>query len=117
MITVLCYEKCTTCKKALKWLDDNNIKYSNRPIKEENPSIDELKKWHKKSGLDLKKFFNTSGLLYKEKKLSVKLPAMSEEEQYKLLASDGMLVKRPLLITSSGICPGFKEELWKELTK
>lgn len=117
MITVLCYEKCTTCKKALKWLDDNNIKYSKRPIKEENPSIDELKKWHKKSGLDLKKFFNTSGLLYKEKKLSVKLPTMSEEEQYKLLASDGMLVKRPLLITPSGICPGFKEELWKELTK
>lgn len=117
MIIVLCYEKCTTCKKAIKWLDDNGVKYKSRPIKEENPTVEELKKWHKKSNLDLKKFFNTSGLIYKDLKLSEKLPTMSLEEQYDLLASNGMLVKRPLLITSSGVCPGFKEDIWKELTK
>lgn len=117
MNVVLCYEKCSTCKKALKWLDDNKIEYKNRPIKEKSPTVSELKKWHKQSGLELKKFFNTSGLLYKELKLSEKLKDMPLDEQYKLLASDGMLVKRPLLITDKGICPGFKEENWKELLK
>jgi len=115
MITVLCYDKCSTCQKALKWLDDNNIKYIKRPIKEENPNVTELKKWHKQSNLDLKRFFNTSGLIYRNNNLSEKLKTMSLEEQYKLLATDGMLVKRPLLITEKGICPGFKEEIWKKL--
>ena len=92
------YPKCTTCQKAKKWLDENKIEYEDRHIKENNPTIDELKDWHKKSGLPLKKFFNTSGLLYKELKLKDKLPTMSEEEQYELLASDGMLVKRPIIV-------------------
>lgn len=117
MITVLCYEKCSTCKKALKWLDDNKIKYINRPIKENNPSLKEIKMWHKQSNLDLKKFFNTSGILYRELELSKKLPTMSIDEQYKLLSSDGMLVKRPLLISDKGIHPGFNEEAWKQLVK
>lgn len=112
--TVLCYKKCTTCQKALKWLDENGIVYEERPIKEENPTVEELKEWHKKSGLPVKRFFNTSGNLYKELQLKDKLPNMSEEEQLKLLASDGMLVKRPLIVTDSYVFPGFKEADWKE---
>lgn len=112
--TVLCYKKCTTCQKALKWLNENGIAYKERPIKEENPTIDELKEWYQKSGLPLKRFFNTSGNLYKELQLKEKLKDMPEEEQLKLLATDGMLVKRPLLITENYVCPGFKEAEWKE---
>lgn len=95
----LCYPKCTTCKKAQKWLDDNGIAYEIRDIKENNPTFDELNNWYKKSGLPLKRFFNTSGLLYKSMNLKDKLPDMSEDEQLKLLASDGMLVKRPIIIS------------------
>ena len=114
-VTVLCYSRCSTCKKALKWLDENGIAYNERPIKEENPSKEELAEWYKKSGLPLKRFFNTSGNLYKELKLKDKLPEMSEEEQYQLLSTDGMLVKRPLLITEKGVCPGFSQEEWAKL--
>lgn len=110
---VLVYRKCTTCQKALKWLDENQVAYEERPIKEENPTEEELKEWYQKSGLPLKRFFNTSGNLYKELQLKGKLADMSEEEQIKLLASDGMLVKRPLLITEDYVCPGFKEADWK----
>ena len=110
---VLVYRKCTTCQKALKWLEENKIAYEERPIKEENPTEEELREWYKKSGLPLKRFFNTSGNLYKELQLKDKLADMSEEEQIKLLASDGMLVKRPLLITEDYVCPGFKEADWK----
>lgn len=110
---VLVYRKCSTCQKALKWLEENKIEFEERPIKEENPTAEELKKWHQKSGLPLKRFFNTSGNLYKELQLKDKLPDMSEEEQIKLLATDGMLVKRPLLITDTYVCPGFKEADWK----
>lgn len=109
------YPKCTTCKKARKWLDEQNVTYADRHIKEENPTVEELKEWHKKSGLPLKRFFNTSGNLYKELKLKDKLPEMSEEEQYELLASDGMLVKRPILVTEDTVATGFKEEVWKEM--
>ena len=112
----ICYPKCTTCKKAQKWLDDKEISYDLRDIKENNPSYDELKKWYSASGLPLKRFFNTSGLLYKSMSLKEKLPEMSEEEQLQLLATDGMLVKRPLLITENGkILTGFKEKEWEEL--
>ena len=114
MIKFICYPKCTTCQKAKKWLDDNNVEYSLRDIKIENPSIDELCNWHKVSGLPLKKFFNTSGLLYKSMELKDKLPNMSEEEQLNLLATDGMLVKRPLVIGSDFVLVGFKEDEWKE---
>lgn len=109
------YPKCTTCKKAKKWLDDNNLTYTDRHIKEQNPTIEELKEWHKKSGLPLKRFFNTSGNLYKELGLKDKLPTMTEEEQYELLATDGMLVKRPIIVTEEKVFTGFKEEVWKEL--
>ena len=108
------YPKCTTCQKAKKWLDDNSIKYESRHIKEQNPTYAELKKWHKQSGLELKKFFNTSGLLYKSMGLKDKLPTMSEDEQLKLLATDGMLVKRPLIISDSVILTGFREKEWTE---
>ena len=111
---VLVYRKCSTCQKALKWLEDNQVNFDERPIKEENPSYDELKEWHQKSGLPLKKFFNTSGLLYKELKLKDKLPTMSEEEQLQLLATDGMLVKRPLVVGDDFVLTGFKEAEWKE---
>lgn len=111
------YPKCTTCQKAKKWLDENKIEYEDRHIKENNPTIDELKDWHKKSGLPLKKFFNTSGLLYKELKLKDKLPTMSEEEQYELLASDGMLVKRPIIVKGAQILVGFKAEAWEAALK
>ena len=114
MIKFMCYPKCTSCQKAKKWLDDNNVEYSLRDIKIENPSIDELCNWHKVSGLPLKKFFNTSGLLYKSMELKDKLPNMSEEEQLNLLATDGMLVKRPLVIGRDFVLVGFKEDEWKE---
>jgi len=109
----ICYPKCTTCKKARKWLDASGVAYDERHIKDNNPTIDELKVWHKQSGLPLKRFFNTSGLQYKALNLKEKLPAMSEEEQFKLLASDGMLVKRPLLIGDDFVLVGFKEEEWQ----
>ena len=115
MITVLCYKKCTTCQKAFKWLDANDVEYKERAIKEENPTYEELKTWYEKSGLPLKKFFNTSGLVYKELKLSEKLPAMSEEEQIALLATNGKLVKRPLVVTDSFVLVGFKPDEWEKL--
>ncbi|MDY4770129.1 MAG: arsenate reductase family protein [Lachnospiraceae bacterium] len=108
------YPKCTTCKKAKKWLDEQGIEYIDRHIKEENPTVEELKKWHKISGLPLKRFFNTSGMLYRELGLKDRLPDMSEEEQYELLASDGMLVKRPLLVGENFVLAGFKEVQWEE---
>lgn len=113
-MTVLCYKKCSTCQKALKWLDANKIEYEERPIKEEHPTEQELRQWYKKSGLPLKRFFNTSGNIYKEKGLKDKLPFMSEEEQLALLATDGMLVKRPLVVADDFVLTGFKEAEWKE---
>lgn len=110
----LAYPKCTTCQKAKKWLTEHNIEFTDRHIKEENPTFDELKAWHEKSGLPLKKFFNTSGLLYKSMGLKDKLPAMSEEEQLHLLAADGMLVKRPMVIGDAFVLVGFKESEWTE---
>ena len=104
---VLVYRKCNTCQKALKWLEDNQVEFVERPIKEENPTYEELKEWYQKSGLPLKRFFNTSGLLYKEMKLKDKLPEMSEEEQLPLLATDGMLVKRPLVVGEDFVLTGF----------
>lgn len=114
MLKFICYPKCTTCQKAKKWLDDNDIEYKLRDIKEDNPTFEELSKWYKMSGLPLKKFFNTSGLLYKSMGLKDKLPNMSEEEQLKLLSTDGMLVKRPLSISEDFILVGFKEKEWSE---
>lgn len=112
----ICYPKCSTCKKAQSWLNEKGISYELRDIKENNPTYDELKKWYVASGLPLKRFFNTSGLLYKSMELKDKLPEMSEEEQLQLLATDGMLVKRPLLIAENGIVlTGFKEKEWEEL--
>lgn len=108
----VCYPRCTTCKKAQKWLDEKEIGYTFRDIKEENPSYDELKTWYKKSGLDIKRFFNTSGQLYKSMSLKDKLPAMSEEEKLRLLSTDGMLVKRPILIDGDTVLVGFKEREW-----
>ncbi len=115
MILFIEYPKCTTCQKAKKWLDENGIDYIDRHIKEEKPTYDELKQWHAESGLPLKKFFNTSGLLYKSMELKEKLPSMSDDEQLKLLATDGMLVKRPLLITEKGIFTGFKPADWEKI--
>ena len=109
-----CYPKCSTCKKAKKWLDDHNVKYSERHIVDENPTYDELKKWYAASGLPLKRFFNTSGLLYREMQLKDKLSTMSEEEQLQLLSTDGMLVKRPLVIKDDTVLVGFKEAEWSE---
>lgn len=114
MLTFICYPKCTTCQKAQKWLDDNGVDYELRNIKEDNPSYDELKEWYGKSGLPIKKFFNTSGLLYKSLGLKDKLPTMSEEEMLTLLSTDGMLVKRPLLIGENFVLVGFKEKDWAE---
>ena len=114
MIKFICYPKCTTCQKAKKWLDDNKIEYELRDIKEDNPTLEELTAWYKQSGLPLKKFFNTSGLLYKSMELKDKLPTMSDEEQIKLLATDGMLVKRPLVIGEDFVLVGFKESEWSE---
>lgn len=111
---VLVYRKCSTCLKALKWLDGNGVSYEERPIVEENPTYEELKEWYQKSGLPLKKFFNTSGVLYKEMKLKDKLPGMSEDEQLQLLATDGKLVKRPLVVGEDYVLTGFKEAEWNE---
>ncbi len=110
----ICYPKCSTCKKAKKWLDENNIEYTERHIVENNPTYEELKEWYEKSGLPLKRFFNTSGNIYKEQKLKDKLPTMSEEEQLRLLATNGMLVKRPLIIDIDTVLTGFKEMEWEE---
>jgi len=110
----ICYPKCTTCQKARKWLIENGISFEERHIKDNNPTIEELKEWHRKSGLPLKKFFNTSGQLYKELKLKDRLPAMSEDERYKLLSSDGMLVKRPILVGDDYVLVGFNEKDWKD---
>lgn len=111
----VCYPKCTTCKKAMKWLDDNNIRYEVRDIKENNPSYEELLDWHQKSGLPLKRFFNTSGLIYRSMNLKDKLSDMTEEEQLRLLATDGMLVKRPILIGDDTVLVGFKEAEWETI--
>ena len=111
------YPKCTTCQKAKKFLVDNNVSFTDRHIKEDNPTYDELKLWYEKSGLPLKKFFNTSGLLYKSMDLKSKLPEMSEEEQLKLLSTDGMLVKRPILVTDNKILVGFRENEWLDAIK
>lgn len=108
------YPKCSTCKKAKKWLDEHEIVYTDRHIVEENPSYEELKDWYQRSELPLKKFFNTSGMLYKEMKLKDKLPVMSEEEQLKLLATNGMLIKRPLVVKEDTVLIGFKEAEWVE---
>lgn len=113
----ICYPKCSTCKKAKKWLDEHNVEYTERHIVENNPTYDELKKWFNKSGLPIKRFFNTSGLLYKEMKLKDKLPAMSEDEQLQLLATNGMLMKRPLIVGENIVLTGFKENEWSEAIK
>ena len=117
MLKFICYPKCTTCQKARKWLDENNIEYELRDIKTENPTLEELAAWHKLSGLPLRKFFNTSGLLYKSMELKTKLPAMTDEEMLSLLATDGMLVKRPLAIGDDFVLVGFKETEWAEKLK
>ena len=116
-MTFLCYNKCSTCKKAQTWLNDNDIAYTLRDIKTENPTEAELRAWHEKSGLPLKKFFNTSGLQYKALQLKDKLPAMTEDEMFALLATDGMLVKRPMVITEETVLVGFKEADWAALLK
>ena len=110
----VCYPRCSTCKKAQKWLEENQVPYTFRDIKEDNPTLEELKTWHAQSGLPLKKFFNTSGQLYRSMELSKKLPDMSEEEQLALLASDGLLVKRPILVDGETVLVGFKEADWAE---
>ncbi len=114
MNTFLCYDKCTTCQKAQKWLKMHGIDYAVRPIKEEKPAIEELKNWISRSGQPVRKFFNTSGQLYRGMGLKDKLPSMTEEEMLKLLSSDGMMVKRPLLITDTAVLVGFKENEWEE---
>ena len=111
------YPKCSTCQKAKKWLNSHEIEYTERHIVEENPTYDELKEWHQKSGLPLKKFFNTSGMLYKEMKLKDKLPKMSEDEQLKLLATNGMLVKRPVLVAEDKVLVGFKDVEWLKVER
>ena len=109
------YPKCSTCQKAKRWLDAQGVTYTDRDIVEGNPTADELRVWHEMSGLPLKRFFNTSGMLYREMGLSKKLPAMSEADQYELLATNGMLVKRPLLVTDAAVVPGFKEAAWADV--
>lgn len=109
----ICYERCSTCQKAQKWLEAQHIAYDLRPIKEQNPTAEELSAWQKMSGLPLRRFFNTSGMKYRELNLKDRLAQMTEEEMLSLLASDGMLVKRPLLITENAALPGFREEEWK----
>ena len=116
-MTFICYPKCTTCQKAQKWLDENGISYTFRDIKMEHPTYEELSAWHRRSGLPLKRFFNTSGLLYKSMGLKDKLPKMSEDEMLKRLAADGMLVKRPLLVGDDFVLVGFKEAEWAERLK
>ena len=117
MLKYICYPKCTTCQKAQKWLDDNGVSYDLRDIKLNNPTFSELTEWHAKSGLPLKKFFNTSGLKYKSLDLKNKLPQMTEEEMLSLLSTDGMLVKRPLVIGEDFVLGGFKESEWAEKIK
>ena len=112
MLKFICYPKCTTCQRAKAWLDDNGVEYELRDIKLQNPGYDELSEWYRRSGLPLKKFFNTSGLLYKSLDLKSKLPEMSEDEMLRLLASDGMLVKRPLLVGDGLVLVGFREAAW-----
>ena len=114
MLTFLCYPKCTTCQKARKWLDDHNIPYTLRDIKTERPTAEELTQWYQMSGLPLRKFFNTSGLLYKSMELKTRLPQMTESEMLELLATDGMLVKRPIVVDDSCVLVGFKEAEWSE---
>ncbi len=113
----VCYPKCTTCQKAAKWLEENGAAYEMRHIKEQNPTLQELREWQLKSGLPLKRFFNTSGLLYKSMELAKRLPGMSEEEQLALLATDGMLVKRPILVAGDKVLVGFKQPEWEEALK
>lgn len=113
--TFIEYPKCSTCKKAKQWLEERQTAFADRNIKEQNPAKEELKEWHERSGLDIKRFFNTSGMLYKEMKLKDKLPGMSLEEKYDLLSTDGMLVKRPILVTEKGVTTGFKPEEWEKL--
>lgn len=113
----ICYPKCTTCQKAKKWLDDHGISYDLRDIKENNPTAAEIGEWYKKSGLPLRKFFNTSGLLYKSMELKTKLPHLTEEAQIALLSSDGMLVKRPILIDGDKVLVGFREKEYEEMIK
>jgi arsenate reductase len=117
MMLAVCYPRCSTCKKAVKWLEDNNIEYTYRDIKTDNPSEDELRKWHAMSGLPLKRFFNTSGMLYKEMHLKDRLPEMSEDEQFSLLASDGLLVKRPIAVADGKVLVGFREAEWEAALK
>ena len=117
MLKYICYPKCTTCQKAQKWLDDNGVSYDLRDIKLNNPTFSELTEWHAKSGLPLKKFFNTSGLKYKSLDLKNKLPQMTEEEMLSLLSTDGMLVKRPIVIGEDFVLVGFKEAEWAEKIK
>ena len=113
MLTFICYPRCTTCQKAQKWLDEQGIEYTLRDIKNDNPTLSELTEWHRKSGLPLRKFFNTSGLLYKSLELKTKLPQMTESEMLELLATDGMLVKRPIIVDGEKVLVGFKEAEWK----
>ncbi|MGN0106583.1 MAG: arsenate reductase family protein [Hominilimicola sp.] len=115
MVKFICYPKCTTCKKAQSYLDENNIEYEIRDIKTDNPSYEELREWYKMSGLPLKKFFNTSGLLYRSMELKDKLGSMSDEEQLKLLATDGMLVKRPIAVSGKTVLVGFNADKWSAL--
>ena len=117
MLKFICYSKCTTCQKAKQWLEDHKIEYELRDIKMNKPSLEELTNWYQKSGLPLRKFFNTSGLLYKSLELKNKLPEMTEDEMLKLLATDGMLVKRPLLIDDDFVLLGFKETQWQTINK
>lgn len=117
MIKFICYPRCTTCQKAQKWLNDNGVEYELRDIKLDNPTREELGEWYEKSGLPLKKFFNTSGLLYKSLELKSKLPTMSDDEMLNLLSTDGMLVKRPLLVGDDFVLVGFKENEWQEKLK
>lgn len=111
------YPKCSTCQKAKKWLDENGVEYTDRHIVENNPTYEELKEWHERSGLPLKKFFNTSGMLYKSMQLKDKLPTMSDDERLKFLATDGMLVKRPLIVSDDFVLTGFREKEWTEKLK
>lgn len=113
----LCYPRCSTCAKARAWLEAEDVPYTFRNIKEENPSVEELRRWHAESGLPLKRFFNTSGLLYKELRLKDRLPGMTEEEQLALLASDGMLIKRPLVVGEGFVLAGFRENEWRKALK
>ncbi|MBR5306351.1 MAG: arsenate reductase family protein [Oscillospiraceae bacterium] len=116
-VQFICYPKCTTCQKAQKWLTENGIDFEIRDIKQNNPTAQEIAQWHAASGLELKKFFNTSGLLYKSMELKTKLPQMSEAQQTELLATDGMLVKRPILVADGVVLVGFKEKEWAEKLK